>query len=357
VRIFLAGTSFHPEYGGPAHSVSRLAVALTAAGGEVGLWSPDQSAATTPLLPQGSGVQRLTGPASEALRVFGRTDVLHDNGIWWLHNHRLAGLAAARDIPRVVSTRGMLQPWAVDHKRLKKRFAWWLYQQRDLTRAQCHHATSEPEAVGVRRLGLDVPVHVIPNGVDVPVLDRVPDRTSTRRALFIGRIYPVKGLPMLVEAWARVRPEGWRLHIAGPDEAGHRAAVERAVRAAGLDAVVSFEPMLDDRAKRAAMLAADLFVVPSQSESFGMAIGEALAHGLPVLTTTAVPWPALPEWGCGWRVEPAVEAIAGALREATALDGGTLRAMGSRGRAMVSKECGWDRVAQQFITTYEGLLR
>jgi hypothetical protein len=113
MKLFLASASLLPTYGGPAYSVSRLALALTEVGVEVGLWAPDQSAATTPLLPRASAVQRLTGTAAEALGHFGHTDVLHDNGIWWSHNHQLATIAAARGMPRIVSTRGMLEPWAV----------------------------------------------------------------------------------------------------------------------------------------------------------------------------------------------------------------------------------------------------
>src|SRR5438128_12249746 len=90
VKLFLAGTSLRPAYGGPAYSVSRLAIALTKAGVQVGLWAPDQSVATTPLLTAGSPVQRLTGSVIEALDQFGKPDVLHDNGIWLTHNHRLA---------------------------------------------------------------------------------------------------------------------------------------------------------------------------------------------------------------------------------------------------------------------------
>jgi Glycosyl transferase 4-like domain len=146
MKLFLAGTSLLPAYGGPAYSVSRLAMALTEAGVQVGLWAPDQSAATTPLLPAESSVQRLTGTAAEALDRFGHMDVLHDNGIWWSHNHQLANVASARGIPRVVSTRGMLAPWTVKHKRWKKRLAWWLYQRRDLKRASRHHTTAETEA-------------------------------------------------------------------------------------------------------------------------------------------------------------------------------------------------------------------
>lgn len=364
MKLFLAGTSLHPAYGGPAYSVSRLAMALTETGVQVGLWSADQSAASTPLLPAGSPVRRLTGTEAEALDSFGKTDVLHDNGIWLSHNHRLAEVAAERGIPRVVSTRGMLQPWAMNHKRLKKRLAWWLYQRRDLKRARCHHATAEAEASNVQRLGLGVPVRVIPNGVDVPEVGRkagsVEDgkigRGGKKTALFMGRIYPVKGLPMLVEAWARVRPDGWLLQIVGPDEVGYRAEVEKAVSAAGLNEVISFVGPLDGQTKRSVLLDADLFVFPTYSESFGMVIAEALAHGLPVLTTTGAPWSMLPKRDCGWWVEPTVDGIAKGLRQATSLDIEALAQMGVKGREWVAAEFGWETVAQQFVATYEALL-
>src|SRR5262245_52348729 len=111
MRVFLAGPNLLPEYGGLAFSVSRLAIALTEAGAEVGLWAPDQSAATTPLLPTKSSVHRLTGTEASAMERFGKADVIHDNGIWLPHHHRLSQLAIRRAIPRLVSTHGMLEPW------------------------------------------------------------------------------------------------------------------------------------------------------------------------------------------------------------------------------------------------------
>ena len=242
MKVFLAGTSLAGSYGGPAVSVSRLALSLSDLGHEVGLWAADQSAPHTPLLPPGAAVRRLAGPAAQALNSFGRPDVIHDNGIWLSHNHRLAALAARRAIPRIVSTRGMLEPWAMTHKRWKKRLAWRLYQSRDLKQARCHHATSQNEARNLTAFRFGVPIEVVPNGVDVPQgCIRERDCTSENKtALFLGRIYPVKGLPMLIEAWNRVRPRGWQFRIAGADEGGHKAEVEQAVLASGLCEVVSF---------------------------------------------------------------------------------------------------------------------
>jgi len=365
MKVFMAGTSLLPSYGGPAFSVSRLATALAEAGVEVGLWASDQSAADTPLVPRGSTVQCVIGTEAEALDRFGETDILHDNGIWLPHNHRLAVLAESRGIPRVISTRGMLEPWALRHKRLRKRVAWQLYQRRDLKLACCHHATAEAEARNLRQLGLGVPVVDVSNGVDVPEErpwaggseSKSAVRGGQRRiALFLGRIYPVKGLPMLIEAWARVRPDGWQLRITGPDEAGHQKQVERTVSAAGLGEVVSFTGPIGHQMKTSALFDADLFVLPSHSESFGLAVAEALAHGLPVLTTTGAPWSILPENGCGWWVDATVDGIAEGLRHATMADRETLRAMGAKGRALVIANFGWKGVADLILSTYERVL-
>jgi glycosyltransferase involved in cell wall biosynthesis len=361
VKIFLAGTSLLPSYGGPAYSVARLAIALADAGARVGLWAADQSVRNTSLLPLRDDIRYMVGKASDALAEFGPADVLHDNGIWLPHNHQLAVLAGQRHIPRVVSTRGMLEPWAFRHKRVKKWLAWQLFQRRDLERTHMLHTTAAQEARHLESFGLSVPVCTIPNGVDLP--DVEPGKAAARQAcaaeqrtaLFLGRIYPVKGLPMLIEAWGQIRPRNWRLQIAGPDEAGHRAKVERAVSVAGLNGTVSFAGPIEGKAKSNAYLNADLFILPSYSESFGMAVAEALAHGLPVLTTKGAPWPCLAERGCGWSVDPTVEGIARGLRQAVAQNPATLRAMGVKGRAWVAAAFAWDSVANSFLGVYEAL--
>jgi glycosyltransferase involved in cell wall biosynthesis len=365
VKVFLTATSLLPDYGGPAFSVSRLATGLADVGVDVGLWAADGSAVATPLLQKNTTVHCFGGAESEALMQFGRVDLLHDNGIWLPHNHRLALLAAKHRLPRVVSIRGMLEPWAFRHKRAKKRIAWWLYQRRDLMRARRHITTGETETCNLQRLGLDVPIATIPNGVDVPEKPgcesgwKFQKETSNglRTALFLGRIYPVKGLPMLVDAWARVRPSGWSLHIAGPDEAGHRKQVEKAVSDAGLENVISFTGPVEPHRKSSVFFDADLFVLPTHSENFGMVVAEALAHGLPVLTTTGAPWPILRELDCGWWVPPTVDGIADGLRQATSLDSETLQDMGEKGRCFVRKEFSWGHVASLMLSTYEDVLR
>jgi glycosyltransferase involved in cell wall biosynthesis len=361
MRLFLVGTSFKPAYGGPAWSVAMLANELGAAGVKVGVWAPDQSAQDAPQL-LGPMVRRLRGTAQEAMSEFGRIDILHDNGIWWPHNHSLCTLAKSRGISRIVSTRGMLEPWARAHKAWKKRIAWALYQRRDLACAAVHHATSEQEAKNLRGLGLGVRVVTIPNGVDAPSDEELTAArnsrlsSETKVALFIGRLYPVKGLPMLVDAWAQARPGGWRLALAGPDESGHRAEIERRIAAHGLNDVVQFLGAVHPADRLRTYAAADLFVLPSYSESFGMAVAEAFAHGLPVLTTTGVPWPKIAEERLGWRAAPTVESIRDALIEATACDEIGLHDMGARGREHVRTHYGWQTAAKAMIHLYKSAM-
>jgi glycosyltransferase involved in cell wall biosynthesis len=317
---------------------------------DVVVWAADGSTPESE-----SKVPVVRGALHEVLSRFGRPDVIHDNGMWLPHNHRVAALASSRSIPRIVSTRGMLEPWARAHKRFRKSLAWHLYQKRDLKSASVLHATSRTEEKNLRAADLGNRIAMIPNGVDVPPnVERSPG-SSRRIAAFVGRLYPVKGLPMLLDAWASVRPRGWELRIAGPDEQGHRRELEETVKRLQLRDDVTFLGPVRASAKSDLLNSADLFVAPSHTESFGMAIAEAMAHGLPVLTTSSTPWPEIESEKIGWMAEPTAIAIASALSTAVVTDYAALREMGMRARQLVSERYSWHRAAMQFEQLYESV--
>ena len=332
VTVLHTVNSVRAEYGGPSRSVPALVAALADAGVEARLHVADRDG-----------------------RPGVAADLVHDHGLWLPANHAAARAAARAGVPFVVSPRGMLEPWALAHRRWKKRAAWALYQRRDLCAAAAVHATSEAEAESVRRAGVRAPVAVVPNGVHLPGT-AARARGTLRRALYLSRIHPVKGLPMLVEAWAAVRPAGWELVVAGPDEGGHRAEVEAQVAAAGLTDAVRFAGPVPDVDTTALYRSADLFVLPTHSENFGLVIAEALAAGVPVLTTTGAPWPALVAERAGWWVDPTVPALTDALRAATATPRDALDAMGTRGRAHVEATLGWPGVASRMAEVYRWVL-
>ena len=84
-----------------------------------------------------------------------------------------------------------------------------------------------------------------------------------------------------------------------------------------------------------------------------MSVAEAMSYALPVLTTTAVPWPELETQRCGWRVHPNASALAAGLRVAIGTSAGELEDMGLRGREVVSARNAWRAIAQQFVSIYE----
>ena len=285
------------------------------------------------------------------------SDLIHDHGVWLASNHAVARFARKSGTIRVVSPRGMLSAWAIDRARWKKRSAWWLYQRSDLQSAAAFHVTSRQEASEVRSLGFRQPVAIIPNGVLFPEQSIQRQRQNgCRRMLFLSRIHPVKGLLELVRAWKSANVQaGWELLIVGPSEGTHQQLVEREVRELGLTERIRFSGPVNDVAKWQAYADADLFVLPSFSENFGIAIAEALAAGLPVITTTGTPWSELLTKECGWWVEPNAEAIAQAIATATKLSPKQLDEMGQIGSKWVRNRYTWDAVATEMIQFYQWL--
>lgn len=369
-RILLTVADLAPASGGPSRTVPGLARALAQIGVPVEILAlesidgsrPDPGVEVTYVAAGASRLRdvRAAGPWREAVRRRcndGAIDLIHDAGLWLPIHHATAAVAAQLQLPRVVSPRGMLEPWALGHRSLKKNLAWQLYQRRDLNRAALLHATSAQEAEGFRKAGMRNPIGIVPNGIDLPA-DESPrgDPASPRRALFLSRLHPKKGLLDLVAAWAAVKPENWKVTVAGPDEGGHLAAVRREVSAAGLNSQFEFVGVVDDSAKWRLYRDAEIFVLPTYSENFGLVIAEALGSGLPVITTRGTPWKEIETEKTGWWVPTGADALALALREATTLPPGVLREMGGRGRRLVEARYPWRPQAERMVAIYLWLL-
>ena len=376
MKVVFTIADLQPESGGPTRSVVSLANAAAREGIEVELVTLEYgSQGAAPMVP-GEAVRTTLVPCRGALaqklkwsRAFSPTLlkhcqpatglVLHDNGLWLPTNHCVAGVARATGIPLVISPRGMLATWALQFRGWKKKLAWWLYQRHDLQAASVLHATSHAEADGFHGLGLKHPIAIIPNGVELlpaPITDHRPRTSDVRTLLFLGRIHPVKGLLNLVNAWASARPKGWQVVLAGQNENGHQVAVQAAIRERQLQPDFTFVGPVDGAAKWDLYRSADLFILPSHTENFGLAVAEALSCGLPVITTRGTPWHELVERSCGWWVEAAAEPLADALRQATLLSDAERHAMGLRGRQLVEENYTWPAAAQKMISVYRWMV-
>jgi glycosyltransferase involved in cell wall biosynthesis len=277
--------------------------------------------------------------------------IVHDHGLWLATNHAATATARRAHLALVVSPRGMLTPWALGYRRWKKRVAWTAYQRRDLATAVLH-ATSEAEALGFRAVGLRNAIAVVPNGVHVPVALRPEQSPERRTALFLGRMHPGKGILSLIEAWARVRPPAWQLIVIGPDEGGYREQLARLIGERGLTGLVRLEGPVDEDAKWRQLQGADLFVLPTLSENFGLVVAEALACGVPAITTRAAPWSELESHRCGWWIDAGTEPLVSALRQATEAAPEVRQAMGQNGRCLVLQRYSWNHIAEQMASVY-----
>lgn len=285
--------------------------------------------------------------------------LLHDHGLWLLNNHYAAEAARKFQIPLLLHPRGMLEPWALEYKQIKKTLALKLYQSLDLNTVNLFFATSQQEAENIRRLCFKQPIAIIPNGVNAIDFEIKSNNkkieNKERIILFLSRIHPKKGLINLIEVFNNIRPNGWKLIIAGPDENSHLEKILNIVKLKGLDKLVSYHGIVEGEEKNKLFNNADLFVLPSYSENFGVVVAEALACGLPVITTHGTPWSGLVSHGCGWWIEPTVDALTDALNQATTMEKKELQAMGEKGREF-SKCFNWVSIAEQTSQVYQWVL-
>ncbi len=294
MRVLHVTPYFAPAfgYGGPPRSILGLCRALQAAGVEVEVFTTtaDGARELRPSPPEGDRVDGALVryfPLSAPRRMFqarglgaalatatARADLIHIHGLWNLPGWTAARIARRLDIPYVISPRGMLDAGSLAHHAARKWIAYWAVERRNLAGAAFLHATSAAEAEALEARGAGAPVMTLPNGVNAPAAG-LPARGAFRTRLgippgaplvvYLGRIHPIKRLDLLAAAFERLRASrpDVRLVIAGPDEAGHRRALE---------------PHFARLGSSAHWTARAGFWVPQEAEAVADGLREILAH-------------------------------------------------------------------------------
>ncbi len=361
-----------PRYGGLSAVVPELAVAVASARadasrpGIAAFCAPGEQSALTGVDVTAWPTSRVAWLRDRDLRrrfdelVRGSAGV-HIHGLWETSTAVAVRAAHRAGLPYVLSAHGMLEPWALRNKRLKKQIYAALIERGNVARARCLHALTEAEAEDYRRFGAKQPVAVIPNGVHLPVgigpelfLGRFPSLQGKRIVLFLGRIHFKKGIDLLVDAWADV----WRQHpdahlvLAGPDFENTRQAIEARVAGRGLGSAVSFTGMLTGQAKWSALAAAEAFVLPSYSEGLSVSTLEAMGMGLPVIVTTHCHLPEVAKANAGWEIPSEVPALTSVLRLLLGNGPARNREIGANGRRLVEDRFGWAAIGRQMTDVY-----
>lgn len=363
IRITHVIPRIDQEAAGPSYSVPRLCQALAARGNDVELCCIAARGEIPgvrldihrewPLLRRFA----ISASLAWALRHTAlEVDIVHNHSLWSMANVACGLIVPTRQAKLVTSPRGTLAPWALNRNRHLKLLLKPL-QWRALERADLLHATSEMELADIRELKLRVPVALVPNGIDIPLLDELKASPDGQTLLFLSRIHPKKGIDRLLLAWKRLQNDysEWRLRIVGNGDRRHVDQLRNLAISLDLERVEFSGPLFGE-AKSMAYRSADVFVLPSHSENFGMVVAEALAHGCPVIASKGTPWKDLERHECGWWTAHDVDSLADALEHSMLLSRAELKQMGLRGRAWMLRDFSWESVAQKMEAAYRWTL-
>lgn len=302
-------------------------------------------------------------PAMLSELLESNADIVHLHGLWQYPS--VASLLWTRRTgrPHLITPHGMLDEWAVKRSRWKKRVATVLFERANLDQAACVHALCVPEAKSIRHFGVQVPICVIPNGVDLPTAEdealmaREREAVAEETILYLGRLHPKKGLTNLIRGWAAAQSgakghKKWVLSIAGWDQGGYESELKALASDLGVSDTVQFPGPLFGADKTRAFARASAFVLPSLSEGVPMAVLEAWAFRLPALITPECNLPEAFAADAAVRIESNADSIAGAFQSLLAMPKEARAAIGQNGRRLVERQFTWTIAVEQMVGVY-----
>ena len=295
-------------------------------------------------------------------------EIVHFHSVHIPQNVALAAHLGRAGKPYCVTAHGGLFRAALQRGRLKKTAFNLLFERRYLNEALFIHAVSPHEIEVIRRLGVDRPIVVVPNGVppDTNVCPSRPDALYVQSPwlrerqvfMFIGRLDPwQKGLDLLIEAFAQASLREAALVLVGPDWRGSRRTLATLADRLGILPQLVFTGIAfgEDRANLFA--AADVFVHPSRWEGLSLSVLAAAAAGKPcVITREADPLGELERAEAAVVVDASVSSIAAGLTRAATLSGRELQMMGMRARRVVEAHFSWPSIARRLVEAYRSAL-
>lgn len=288
-----------------------------------------------------------------------KPDVVHINGIWDPQNFLFQQAAKSLNIKVVISPHGMLEPYILKRHSYKKKLALILYQKKAITTADFLLTTATSELENMRRLGFKKPAGIIPNGLDISeVKEKNPIEAENPflNILFLSRIHPKKGIELLIESVSRLKDQNFNVIIAGEGDQKYIEFLVNLSAKKELEHKIRFLGGVYGQDKWDLYEQANLFVLPTYSENFGIVIIEALAAGVPVITTKGTPWQELETFNCGWWIDLNVVNLCNALNHAINTSREELKSMGKRGRKLVEDKYDNKVLAKEMVELYNSVI-
>lgn len=373
--------SMSPKWGGPTKVVADLTEKLAEKGVEITIFSPFKRGEESEVIkPKGVNLRLFrqsfmdklwTSYSSELERAIQKGvnnfDIIHIHEIWHYPQYIAYKAAKKTGKPYIITIHGSLDPWCLNYKSFKKKIYSSLIQKRVLKEASVIHAITNEEVKQIKNFIANNNITMIPNGINQEdfinlssrkELEKLyPELIGKKILFFLGRIHPKKGLDLLAKVFGIIARErnDVRLLIAGPGSDGYKDKIVQILKKEGVLNKAIFTGMLKDQNKLVTLGGADIFILPSYSEGFSMAILEAMICKLPVIITPQCNFPEVAEYEAGIVIEPNLKQLTEALN--ILLNNSKLcKKMGENGHKLILKKYTWDKIADQMIKLYEKVL-
>lgn len=300
-----------------------------------------------------------------------RYDIAHIHALFSPISTAAATICRWRQLPYIMRPLGTLDPADLQKKKRVKQLYAALLEKPNIARAAAIHFTSQQESEVSERFGTHTPDMIVPLGVTPPVL---PDKAASKAAicqqfniptkrlilLFMSRIDPKKGFDLLLPALAKLHEQQCPFHLmlcgANPQDRDYETSVRQQIAASPWADYATLSGFVSGEIKAQILSAADVFVLPSYYENFGIAVAEAMAAKIPVVISNQVHiWPAIQASRAGWVVPTEVEALTRALAEA--LENQQERQQrGENARQCAIENYSWQAIAQKIADSYQTIL-
>jgi len=381
MKILYVVASLDPSDGGAVHVVRELTPVLAKKGADITIFAPsrkDKEVRTvhygdvkTVFFPTGFFAKYWPGysrPLAETLkREASRFDLIHTHGIWYYPQFAVYLATKGSTKPIVASVHGELSDINLSRSALKKKIFSAIAQRKILKIASAIHAVSEKEAEDIFRFVGKQHIASIPNGVNPEghtdalhskwINNKFPEIDGKKVILYLGRISSGKGIDTLVKAFAHIAKDkdNVLLLIAGPDSLGYRTHIEKIIEMENVSDTVIFTGMLEGTEKKTMLDCADVFVLPSLSEGFSIAVLEAMLCGLPVIISHQCNFNEVDIANAGKVISVDIDSLANAMTELLN-NPVESKEMGKRGATLVREKYTWDVIADKMLALYNEIV-
>ena len=305
-------------------------------------------------------VQDLFKKLPKKIKTF---DIIHQHGIWMpisLYHKKIRNNTIIKSI---IQPHGYLEPFRLNISKYKKKIALSLFEKSNLEGANILLACSESEGYKLKEMFPNKDIAIIHNGISDDFFNepslKYKGEKKKKRMLFLSQIIPIKGLERLFEVFSQIgidKFENWEFLIAGYEDKKYTDSLKKIINSLNLNNLVSFVGPKFDKDKLEIFDNSDIFILPTYNENYGIVVAEALARGIPVITTNGTPWEELNTNNCGLYVNNTNEGIKDGLLKMINISKNELIIMGKRGRKLIENKYLWSKTTKRTIELYSWLL-